>query len=238
MPEFSGLRQPDRRIMVVAGHYGSGKTEFCVSLAMRLARRGYGPYKRLAMIDLDIANPYFRSRERKSELEAAGVSLYGNAYEHEITAELPALGANIRTPLEDGDCRVIVDVGGNDTGAVVLNQFEKYLGPEEALFLAVVNTNRPETRDVEGALSHLRAIERKTGRRVDGVINNCHLLLETDAECVSKGHRLCEAVCEAAGLFIWCDCYPEGIVDAAALEGRYEYLMPMGLYMRPSWIDK
>ena len=91
MPVFSGLRTPDRRILVVTGHYGSGKTEFCVSLAMRLARMGYGPYRRLALIDLDIANPYFRSRERKAVLEAAGVGVYGNAYEHEITAELPAL---------------------------------------------------------------------------------------------------------------------------------------------------
>jgi hypothetical protein len=238
MPEFSGLRTPDRRIMVVTGHYGSGKTEFCVSLAMRLARLGFGPYKRLALIDLDIANPYFRSRERKAELEARGVRVYGNAYEHEITAELPALGANIRAPLEDGDCRVIVDVGGNDTGAVVLNQFEKYLGPEDALFLAVVNANRPETRDVAGALEHLRAIERKTGRRIDGVINNCHLLLETDAGCVAKGHRLCRELCDAAGLFIWCDCYPEGIVDASAMAREYEHPMPMGLYMRPSWIDR
>ena len=238
MPEFSGLRAPDRRIMVVTGHYGSGKTEFCVSLAMRLARLGYGPYKRLALIDLDIANPYFRSRERKEMLEAAGVKVYGNAYEHEITAELPALGANIRAPLEDRDCRVIVDVGGNDTGALVLNQFGKYLGPEEALFLIVVNANRPETRDLEGALAHLEAIERKTGRRIDGVINNCHLLLETDAACVEKGHRLCEALCASAGRFLWCDCYPEGIVPADEIAGKYEYLLPLGLYMRPSWIDK
>ena len=238
MSEFSGLRAPDRRILVVTGHYGSGTTEFCVSLAMRLARLGFGPYERLALVDLDIANPYFRSRERKAQLEAAGVRVYGNAYEHEITAELPALGADIRAPLEDRGCRVIVDVGGNDSGAVVLNQFTKYLGPEDALFLIVVNANRPETRDVEGAMAHLTAIERKTGRRVDGVINNTHLLRQTDAACVEKGHELCRALCAATGRFIWCDCYPESIVDGAALEGRYEYLMPLGLYMRPSWIDK
>ena len=110
MAEFAGLRQPDRRIMVVIGHYGSGKTEFCVSLAMLLAKNGYGPYGRLALVDLDIANPYFRSRERRDLLESAGVRMYGSAYQHEITAELPALGADIRAPLEDADCRAIVDV--------------------------------------------------------------------------------------------------------------------------------
>ena len=238
MPEFNGLRAPDRRILVVTGHYGSGKTEFCVSLAMRLAEKGYGPYRRLALIDLDIANPYFRSRERKDMLEAAGVSVYGNAYEHEITAELPALGANIRAPLEDRDCRVIVDVGGNDTGALVLNQFGKYLGPEDALFLIVVNANRPETRDLEGALAHMAAIEAKTGRRIDGVINNCHLLLETQASDIEKGHRLCEAFCRQTGLLLWCDCCPGGIVPVEEIAGKYKYLLPLGLYMRPSWIDK
>ena len=238
MSEFYGLREPDRRIMVVTGHYGSGKTEFCVSLAMRLARHGYGPYKRLAVVDLDIANPYFRSRERKATLEAAGVSVYGNAYDHEITAELPALGADIRAPLEDRGCRVNIDVGGNDTGATVLNQFGKFLPPEEALFLAVVNANRPETRDLQGALGHLRAIESRIGRGMDGIINNCHLLMETDEACIRKGHGLCEAVCEDRGLFLWCDCYPEGIVDPQGLRQAYSYLLPLGLYMRPSWIDK
>ena len=238
MAEFSGLRAPDKRVMVVIGHYGSGKTEFCVSLAMRLAERGYGPYGKLALIDLDIANPYFRSRERRETLEAAGVKVYGSAYRHEITAELPALGADIRAPLEDRDCRTIVDVGDNDSGALVLNQFGKYLGEEDALFLCVVNANRPETRDLEGALAHIEAIEYKTGRRIDGIINNTHLLRETDAACIAKGHALCEAVREATGKFIWCDTYPEGIVSQEAMEGKYAYPMPLGLFMRPSWIDK
>lgn len=238
MGEFTGLRQPDRRVMVVTGHYGSGKTEFCVSLALKLAKSGFGPYERLALIDMDIANPYFRSRERRGQLVGAGVKVYGSAYEHEITAELPALGANLRAPLEDRNCRVIVDVGGNDSGAVVLNQFGKYFSPEDALFLIVVNANRPETRDLEGALSHLRAIERKTGRDIDGIVNNCHLLLETDAGCVEKGHRLCEALCRETGKLLWCDTYPAPIVPAEQVEGKYEHLLPLGMYMRPSWIDK
>ncbi len=238
MAQFSGLRAPDRRLTVVTGHYGSGKTEFCVSLAMRLSELGFGPYRRLGLVDLDIANPYFRSRERRDMLERAGVSVYGSAYIHEITAELPALGADIRAPLEDADCRVIVDVGGNDSGAVVLNQFGKYFSPEDALFLIVVNANRPETRDLEGALEHLRAIEKKTGRAIDGVINNCHLLRETDAACVERGHRLCQALCEATGKLLWCDTYPAAIVPAEAVEGKYEHLLPVGMYMRPSWIDK
>lgn len=238
MSEFMGIRQPDRRIMVVTGHYGSGKTEFCVSLAMMLAQKGYQPYSKLALVDLDIANPYFRSRERREALEAAGVSVYGSAYDHEITAELPSLGAGLRAPLEDPNCRVIVDVGGNDSGALVLNQFGKYFTKEASLSLIVINANRPETRDLEGSMAHLTSIEQNTHIPIDGVINNCHLLRETDAECIAKGHRLCEQTCAQTGKFIWCDCYPEGIVPAEALEGKYDHLMPLGLYMRPTWLDR
>lgn len=238
MTGFSGIREPDRRIMVVMGHYGSGKTEFSVSLAMRLATEGYGPYRRLALCDLDIINPYFRSRERGAMLEAAGVHVYGSAYGHAVTAEIPELAADIRAPLEDRDCRTIVDVGGNDAGAKVLEQFSRHFTPEDTLFLAVVNANRPETRDYDGAMAQLDAMARAAGRRVDGLINNTHLLRETDAACIQRGHALCERICRETGMFIWCDCYPEGIVDQAALRGQYEYLMPLGLYMRPGWLDR
>ena len=237
MGEIAALRVPERRILVVTGHYGSGKTEFCVSLALALVKQGFGPFERLALADLDIINPYFRSRERREQLAAAGVPVYGSAYGHEVTAEIPELAANIRAPLEDAGCRVIVDVGGNDSGALVLRQFGKYFAPEDTLNLCVVNANRPETRTVEGVLEHLRAIEANMGMCVDGLVNNTHLLRETDAGCVAKGHALCAKVAERTGLGIWCDCYPRGILPDGEMAALYANPMPLGLYMRPTWLD-
>jgi len=237
LSEFSGIREPDRRVMVVTGHYGSGKTEFCVSLAVRLAKTGFSPYERLALADLDIINPYFRSREREAMMAQLGVRVYGSAYGHEVTAEIPELAANIRAPLQDKGCRTIIDLGGNDAGAKVLRQFDAQLPEDDTLVLCVVNANRPETRDVDGAMEHLEAIERNLGRRVDALINNTHLLRETDAGCIARGHALCGRICEATGRYIWCDCYPEGIVDPVAL-GFCENLLPLGLYMRPTWLDR
>ena len=238
MGEFCGIREPDRRIMVVAGHYGSGKTEFSVSLAMLLAQKGFGPYARLGLCDLDIINPYFRSRERREMLERAGVPVYGSAYGHDVTAELPELSADVRAPLEDADCRAIVDLGGNDSGSIVLNQFGNNFTREDVLTVLVVNANRPETRDYDGAMAHLDAIERAIGLHVDALVNNTHLLRETDAGCIEKGHRLCERISAETGRFIWCDCYPKGIVPESDIEGLYEHLMPLGLYMRPTWLDR
>jgi hypothetical protein len=227
-----------KRMTIVTGHYGSGKTEFSVSLAMRLSRERERMYPRLAIVDMDIVNPYFRSRERMDLLENAGMKVYGGIYKTEITAELPELSADIRAPLEDKGCRVIIDVGGNDSGAKVLNQFRKYFTPEETAVVAVLNFNRFETRDVDSALSHVQAIEAVTGLSVEGVVNNTHLLRETTAAIIIQGHRLCQELCEKAGKALWCDCYPEQLVSPEALKGLSGCLMPLGLYMRPSWLDR
>ena len=221
------------RKIIVTGHYGSGKTEFAVSLAMLLAAEGSG---KLAVIDLDIVNPYFRSRERRDVLEKAGVAVYGSLYDKEVTAEMPALGADVRAPLEDNDCRVIIDAGGNDSGALVLNQFGKYLADDETTALAIVNASRPETRDFDGALRHIAAIEAATGLAVAGIVNNSHMLRETTAATIAQGHELCERICAATGKTLCCDCYPAGIVAPEELAMLGQNLMPMGLYMRDSWM--
>jgi hypothetical protein len=227
---------PANRILIVMGHYGSGKTEFSVSLAMRLARDK--PGERLAVIDMDIANPYFRSRERRGTLETAGIEVFGSLYDKEITAELPALGARLRAPLENKSYRVIVDAGGNDSGALVLNQFKKYFTPEDATALAVVNFSRYETQDAETAIAHIDAIEYATGLRVEYLVNNTHLLRETTAATVAKGHRLAAEVCERTGKKLFCDCYPAPVVKEEELVGVGENPFPLGLYMRPTWLDR
>ena len=223
-----------RRKIIVTGHYGSGKTEFAVSLAMLLAARNTG---KLALVDLDIVNPYFRSREQRDMLEHAGVSVYGSAYDSEITLELPALGSTVRAPLENPDCRVIIDVGGDDSGALVLNQYRKYLTDNDTTVLTVVNANRPETRYPEGALRHISAIEYITGLTITGIVNNSHMLRETTAEMIVAGHGLCGKICKETDKELWCDCYPDGIVDPDDLKGISGTLMPLGLYMRPTWLD-
>jgi signal recognition particle GTPase len=95
----------DKRIRVIVGHYGSGKTEFSVNYALKLVKLG----KKTALTDLDIANPYFRSRERKQLLENEGVKVYSNTFGYDITADLPAITAEIKAPLEDVSCQTIVE---------------------------------------------------------------------------------------------------------------------------------
>ncbi|MEA4969611.1 MAG: hypothetical protein VB051_03665 [Candidatus Pelethousia sp.] len=229
-----------KRRVAICGHYGSGKTELAVSLALLAARAR--PYARTALVDLDIANPYFRSREQRLLLEEAGVGVYGSAYREEITAELPALGAAARAPLEDAGCLCLVDLGGNGEGAKVLRQFGAYFqGADCCETLAVVNANRPDTATVAGALEHLGDMERAMGIRITGLVNNCHLLRETTAETIGQGRTLCQKVSAETGLPILLNCYPAPLVcpeELVKMGFEEKTLMPLGMHMRPTWLDK
>ena len=227
-----------RRITVIAGHYGSGKTELAVSLMMELARQEKKAYPRLAIVDLDVANPYFRSRERMALLEEHGVAVYGDSFHSTGTAaELPALTAALRAPLEDEGCQTIVDLGGNDAGARVLRQFSKYFAGGDHELWAVVNFRRYETLTVETAREHVEAIRRELSMPVNGLVNNTHLLRETTPDILREGYEKACALSDAMGIPLLFTCYPAGIVRPEEA-GSIPSLHPLGLYMRPAYLDK
>ncbi len=231
MPELN-----DRRIRIVVGHYGSGKTEFSVNYAFQLAEQGH----KTALVDLDIANPYFRSRERQHQLEEKGIRVYSNTFGYDITTDLPAITAAVRAPLEDPDCQTVVDVGGNDLGARVLIQFEKYWRSPDSDLFCVVNANRPETGTAAGTMAHITRIEKETGLKITGLVNNTHLLRETKPEDVIKGHRLCREISEELGVPVKYDCCTEGLEKEllSTKESENLILFRMNLYMRDSWLDR
>lgn len=221
------------RIIAVTGHFGSGKTEFAVSLAFALA--GLQRSERLALADLDIENPFFRSRERQDELEAAGVRVYSDPFHGRNGSELQVISAGVRAPLEDEGCRVILDCGGDAAGAMILNQFKKYFAQPHRL-LCVVNPNRPGSDTIDKAVEHIRSIEQTTGLRVTGLVSNAHLIYETTAEDVLRGWDFTAAVAEKSGVPALCACCMESLVPR--LEGRGFDVFPIGMYMRDSYLDK
>lgn len=221
-----------KRITVIAGHFGSGKTEFSVNLAMKLKEE----HEKVALLDLDIANPYFRSRERQKLLEDAGVKVYYNTFGYDITEDLPAVSAVLRAPLEDEECFTVVDVGGNDSGARVLKQFAKYFRNDDCMLLCVLNSSRPETDSVQGMITSLRSIEEETGLKVDGLVNNTHMLTETGPDDVLKGRAMCSKVLEKSGIpLVWNVCWKEH--EKALEEAGCDKLFPVRIYMRPTWLD-
>lgn len=222
-------------VRVVTGHYGSGKTEVSVSLAMRLAAQGVP----VALADLDVVNPYFRSREQADLMTAAGIRVISSSLGHTITLDLPAVSPEVHIPLADPTCDVILDVGGNEVGVRVLAEFAADLRRRTAEVLLVVNAYRPETVDVAGVLHHLRAIEATSSLTVGGLISNTHVCRDTTVDDVVAGYRLTQAVSEQTGLPIRFVCgIPsalDGLADrlGAPVEGE---LLPIGLYLRDAWM--
>lgn len=227
----------DKRIRVIVGHYGSGKTEFSVNYALKLAEKG----QKTALADLDIANPYFRSRERQQLLESKGIKVYSNTFGYDITADLPAITAAIKAPLEDPSCQTVVDAGGDDSGARILIQFDKYLSGSDCDLFCVINANRPETNSVEGALLHIRRIEKETNLKITGLVNNTHLLMETKAKDILKGYELCQELSEKLDVPVRYHCCTKEIWDelkAGSKQIQDTKVFLIKLYMRNSWLDR
>ncbi|MFA5637245.1 MAG: ATP-binding protein [Anaerovoracaceae bacterium] len=227
----------DKRIRIIVGHYGSGKTEFAVNYAVKMAELG----RKTSLVDLDIANTYFRSRERQALLEDKGVLVYSNTFGYDITADLPAISSRIRAPLEDVECNTIVDAGGDDSGARILVQFKKYFTGEQSEMLCVINANRPETSTVDRALSHITRIEKETSLKVSGIVNNTHLIKETVSEDILKGYELARGVSKVLKIPIKYNCCVEHLVED--LTGKTRDLddfniFPIKLYMRENWMDR
>lgn len=225
--------QSGPRKIAVTGHFGSGKTEFAVSLAFALSGCCSD---RLALCDLDIENPYFRSRECQTSLEAAGIRVYSDPFNGRNGSELQTISAAIRTPLEDTGCRVICDCGGDNVGAMILNQFKKYFTSGDFRLLCIVNCSRPGTDTPEKAVAHIRAIEQTTGLSVTGLISNNHMIRYTEPGHVFEGWEFVKRVEEMTGIPALAACCMSSLVPK--VEGHGFEVFPIGLYLRDTYLDK
>lgn len=225
------------RITCILGHYGSGKTEFALNLAFKAKDEG----KDVVLCDLDIANPYFRSREYQETLEKKGIIVYSNSFGYDISEDLPAVSASIKVPLQNKKYTGILDVGGDDLGARVLNQYRTYLKEDDTDLLCVINANRPETDSVEGAVKHIRSIEKEIQLPITGLISNTHMANFTTIDDLIKGVELCTKVAEETGIPL---LYVLSIKDFASelanimkekkMEGR---VFLLELFARPIWLN-
>lgn len=235
MKEFLEMMRTGPRKLAVTGHFGSGKTEFAVSLAFALASEDRGG-ERLAICDLDIENPYFRSRERQDALLAAGVQVYSDPSDGRNGSELQTVSAKIRAPLEDESCRVVLDCGGDGSGAMILRQFAKYFRSGDHRLLCVVNMNRPGTDTPEKAAEHVRSIEAASGLAVTGLISNAHFIYDTTADTVREGWAFTKETEALTGVPALAACCMEPLLPELA--GCGFPLFPIGMYMRDSYLDR
>lgn len=173
---------PRKRISIICGGYGAGKTEVAVNYAIHLARKGLEP----GIVDLDVVNPYFRSREARAIMESAGVEVILPPEEF-LQADLPVISPRIKGFLRSGEKPGILDVGGDDVGARVLASFGDTLSSTDYNLLLVVNTKRPFFDTVEGCMRVSAEISRSSGLQTGGLIANTHLIDETTDEIILEG---------------------------------------------------
>jgi len=183
------------RISIFAGHFGSGKTEVAVNFALNAASKS----KKVAIVDLDIVNPYFRTADAKIELEKMGIWVITPVYAN-TNVDVPALPPEMNSLFEKKEYDVIIDVGGDDLGAKVLARFKDEFLNEGYCLYFVVNTKRPMT-DTEAKIEQMiYEIESSCGLKVTKIINNTNLLYNTDVDVVVEGHRIIERVSDKLGI--------------------------------------
>ena len=216
------------RLSIITGHYGTGKTEFAVNLALALADEE----KQVMLADLDIVNPYFRSRERKALLSERGIQLISSSQAC-TDADVPALPAELLTILENRDVTGVLDIGGDPVGARVLARFQPKIVVEDYQLIYVLNANRPEVRETEAAITYLRNIEAVTGLTCSGIVNNTHLCGETTADEIRKGAKLAAAVSQETGIPILCHVAHERLADS--LSDLSEPIFPITIKMKKPW---
>ena len=173
------------RITVLVGHFGSGKTEIAINRALVLADGS----AKVALVDLDVVKPYFRSRSARALMAERGVDLVAPEGEN-VFADLPIIVPRIRTLVKDPDVTLVVDAGGDPTGARALGSLADAIPDAETETMLVLNFRRPFTTTVDEAVAMAGEIEAASRRRVSGLISNTHLMGETTPEIVGEGYAL------------------------------------------------
>ena len=185
-----------KRLTLFAGHYGSGKTNIAVNYALHLAEEG----KSVCIADLDIVNPYFRTKDSAAVLERAGVKLISPQFANS-NVDLPALPAESYRLVQDKSVYGIMDIGGDDRGAYALGRYvPSILEENNYRMIFVANCYRPLTRTPEEAMEVMAEIEAACGLRFTDIVNNANLGTETTPELVMESIPYIEKLSGLSGL--------------------------------------
>lgn len=212
-----------KRIVLLSGHYGSGKTNIAVNLAFYLKNFR----ERLAIADVDIVNPYFRTKDSQRELEEKGIRLICSEYAN-TNVDLPALPQEVYAVTDNPDMSAIIDVGGDDRGALALGRWrDAILAEDNYEMLLVINRFRPLTSDCASTLEVMREIEAASKMPFTGIINNSNLGEETTAEDVLSSMDYAREISRTTALPLKMTTVHERLY--AELERKIENLFPLKL---------
>ena len=218
-----------KQSVIICGHYGCGKTNLALNLAVEAAQNG----QQVTVIDLDVVNPYFRSSEYGDLLSAHHVRLIAPVYANS-TLDIPSLSPAVHSALnDDSDGLVIIDAGGDDVGATALGQFAREISSRPYEMYYVVNHYRPLSAEAEDTVGLLHEIETASRLKATGVINNSHLKQETRVESILEAVSYGKEAARKVGLPLCFTTAPDFL--AQELAGKVENLHPVKVYVRSPW---
>lgn len=209
------------KIIAVTGHYGSGKTNLAVNMAVDFAKEG----ERVTIIDLDIVNPYFRTADFTGLFTEYGIKLVAPQFAN-TNLDIPSLGFDMAAVVNGCD-RLIIDVGGDDTGAVALGQYSTVLNNLDCGLYYVVNRYRYLTSTPEEAVELLHDIEQVSRIKAKGIINCSNLGSQTSADDVKVTADYALKCAQTAGIPV--------VLTAAERTLGVDGAYPVDVYVRPFW---
>lgn len=212
-----------KRITLFAGHYGSGKTNIAVNYAFKLRQKGL----EVAVADLDIVNPYFRTKDSEKELKEVGIRLICSEFASS-NVDLPSLPQDIYSVIDDRSEFAVMDIGGDDRGAYALGRYSESIVRENdyEMFL-VINMYRPLTRDAYSTLEVMNEIEKAASMKFTAIINNSNLGEETTAQDVLDSLKYADEVSKLTGLPIAMTTVKKTLYKE--LYGKVENMLPLTL---------
>jgi hypothetical protein len=183
------------RVFVYVGMFGSGKTEIAINTAVELKKEE----ENVALLDIDVISPYFRSRDKKDPLEEMGIKVISppGALSH---ADLPIITAQVGGYISNEKFFTIADVGGNEDGATVLGSLKPFLDQANKKVFFVINTLRPFSTSFEEIVRNVKKISAVSRMKVDYLVNNTNIAQETTFDDVKKGEELVKKVSEHLGI--------------------------------------
>ena len=227
LPEW--LLREMKPVTVIVGHYGSGKTNLTVNLALDCVNAG----KRVTVVDMDIVNPYFRVSEQRRLLEEAGIELVAPVFSEAGTSlDVPSLTGRIMPAIESASDEhiVLMDVGGDDAGSVAIGRYARAIGAQEHAVWYTANRNRNLVQDLNDALENMAEIEFALRLSMTGIVNNSHLQDSTTEEVVAQGFEYVSKLAELSGLHVVCTTVPPEL-SAVSIDKLY----PVQRYVKAPW---
>lgn len=217
-------------IIIVCGHYGCGKTNFSINLALDLAKEG----RKVSLADLDIVNPYFRSSDYSSILTERGITVLEQTYAG-TNVDLPSVIPQLNS-IFDLPGTVILDVGGDDAGAFILGRFSQVIRGKAYDMLYLVNRYRALTTEVDEAVEMLGEIEKACRLKATAVVNNSHLKQDTTPETILDSMDYAETVAARLGLPLLMTTAPKEVLVSPEINNlNIANLYPIDVYVKTPW---